>query len=179
MPPAAGGASFPPVITHKEGQPYRQHFAPARCRSGSRDEVPLSSKTLVRYCAQLPVPDCKSGRVAHKVCKPQGYRPACRKSGRLPPDRQGAGAGYGFELFAAQKSQNRSLISISLLVLSAVLAAGCCPVVIQRRKRWPPERTRSAARQGGQTRLLSKRQASPIPPIRQQGCKPRLLKQSN
>ena len=86
MPPAAGGASFPPVITHKEGQPYRQHFAPARCRSGSRDEVPLSSKTLVRYCAQLPVPDCKSGRVAHKVCRPTGRAdPPAAKAAWLPP----------------------------------------------------------------------------------------------
>ena len=147
MPPAAGGASSPPVITHKQGQPYRQYFAPARCRSGSRDEVPLSSKTLVRYCAQLPVPDCKSGRRSAQGLQTAGLQTRLpQKRQASPPDRQGAGAGYGFELFAAQKSQNRSLISISLLVLSAVLAAGCCPVVIQRRKRWPPERTRSANR---------------------------------
>ena len=36
-------------------------------------------------CAQLPEPDCKSGRVAHKVCNPQGCRPACLQNGRLPP----------------------------------------------------------------------------------------------
>ena len=26
----------------------------------------------MRYCAQLPEPDCKSGRVAHKVCRTTG-----------------------------------------------------------------------------------------------------------
>ena len=26
----------------------------------------------MRYCAQLPEPDCKSGRVAHKVCRATG-----------------------------------------------------------------------------------------------------------
>ena len=35
----------------------------------------------MRYCAQLPEPDCKSGRVAHKVWRPEAVRPACREGG--------------------------------------------------------------------------------------------------
>ena len=57
--------------------------APARCRSGCKGEAPCPSETLVRYCAQLPEPDCKSGRVAHKVWRPLG-----RKT-RLPRMRHG------------------------------------------------------------------------------------------
>ena len=36
----------------------------------------------VRYSAQLPEPDWKSGRVAHKVCRPKGRAdPPCRECG--------------------------------------------------------------------------------------------------
>ena len=59
----------------------------------------------------------RSGRVAIARCAKylppaaRGAAPGPRRGHFVPrpPDRQGAGAGYGFEFFAAQKSQNRGI----------------------------------------------------------------------
>ena len=109
MPPAAGGAS-PPGSPDRQGAGagYGFEFFAAQ-KSQNRGDLQWVARGLSAVyatgcypvgvkgrsalvvedtCARsalLPVPDCKSGRVAHKVCKPQGCRPACRESGRLPP----------------------------------------------------------------------------------------------
>ena len=111
----------------------------------------------MRYCAQLPEPDCKSGRVAHKVCRTTGRAdpPAFKTAGfpiatrlrrpgalRPPVPPTGKVPAPGTVLnFYCVKIAKPGVLSIGLSALSALLRTGTLPVVIQRRKRWPPEAT--------------------------------------
>ena len=155
MPPAAGGASPPgPPDRVAPGGGYGFEFllrknyktgviiyqfissiggTPPRHVAGRSQGAkrPCHRRLFVRYCAQLPEPDCKSGRVAHKVCR------LPRKRHGLPRNSPPTAGGVSPPLTG--KMPASGLFSISLFALSAELRTGTLPVVIQRQNRWPSE----------------------------------------
>ncbi|PVY39839.1 hypothetical protein C8D82_11980 [Victivallis vadensis] len=141
------------------GTPHR-HVA----GRGQGTKCPCRRRHFVRYCAQLPVPDCKSGRVAHKVCRPTGradppaakaawlppglclrrpgtLRPPVLQTGKVPVPRT-------VSSFLLRKKLKTGVVNNGLdWVYRRYSTTGNVPVVIQRRNRWPSETlfTRSAS----------------------------------
>ena len=113
---------------------YRRYSPPGATRSGCKGEAPCPPEVICALCAQLPEPDCKSGRVAHEVCCPQGRQtrlPSKRQASPCdsppaaggasppgPPDRQGAGAGYGFEFLRSKNCKTGGIIYLFIGSLS-------------------------------------------------------------
>ena len=97
----------------------------------------------IRPCSPQGLPPVRAGRPACRECgmaspavlclrRPGALRPPVPPTGKVPAP----GTVLNFYYVKIAKP---GLFSIGLFTLSAVLAAGCHPVVIQRRKRWPSE----------------------------------------